>query len=135
MATRRTRPNGALILDSGAVIGWSRGDPRARAAVREAIARHLELRVPVVVLAETLRGGPRDAPVNRVLKSVGLAATEPGTGRAAGTLLGATGGTNTADALVAAQALERPGCAILTADSEDLSRLLADHPEVGIVRL
>ncbi len=77
-----------LILDSGAIIGWSRGDARTRAILREAIARHCELRVPVVVLAETLRGGARDAPVNRVLKAVGTTATAPDTGRAAGHLLG-----------------------------------------------
>lgn len=134
MAPPGTRPDGALILDSGAVIGWSRGDARVRAAVREAVARHLELRVPVIVLAETLRGGPRDAAVNRVLKSVGLAPTPPHTGRVAGGLLGGTGGTDTADALVAAEALGRPDCTILTSDPDDLSRLLAAHPEVRVVR-
>lgn len=127
----RTVPQ-RLILDSGAVISWSRGDARTRTILREAIARQLELRVPVVVLAETLRGGARDAPVNRVLKAVGTAATVPGTGRKAGQLLGRTGGTNTADALVAAEALVIPGSTILTGDPDDLRALLTDQDETRI---
>ncbi|MBV9142551.1 MAG: PIN domain-containing protein [Pseudonocardiales bacterium] len=121
-----------LILDSGAVISWSRGDARTRAILREALARHIELRVPVVVLAETLRGGARDAPVNRVLKAVGTAATAPDTGREAGRLLGRTGGGNTADALVAAEALAIPGSTIVTGDPDDLRALLADQDGIAI---
>lgn len=126
MAGSRSLPQ-RLILDSGAVIGWSRGDARTRAVLRQALARHLELRVPVVVLAETLRGGPPDAAVNRVLKAVGTAPTEPATGRDAGRLLGRAGGRNTADALVAAEALTIPGSTILTSDPDDLRALLADQ--------
>lgn len=126
MASSRSLPQ-RLILDSGAVICWSRGDARTRAVLRQALARHLELRVPVVVLAETLRGGPRDAPVNRVLKAVGTAPTAPATGRDAGQLLGRTGGRNTADALVAAEALAIPGSTILTGDPDDLRALLPDQ--------
>jgi predicted nucleic acid-binding protein len=131
MAGPRSLPQ-RLILDSGAVIGWSRGDTRIRAILRQAIARQLELRVPVVVLAETLRGGPRDAPVNRVLKAVGTAPTAPATGRDAGKLLGRTGGTNTADALVAAEALAVPGSIILTSDPEDLQALLTGQHGVDV---
>jgi predicted nucleic acid-binding protein len=121
-----------LILDSGAVLGWSRGDARTRAVLRQALSRHLELRVPVVVLAETLRGGARDAPVNRVLKAVGTAPTAPATGRDAGQLLGRTGGSNTADALVAAEALVIPGSTILTSAPDDLRALLADQPSTQV---
>jgi hypothetical protein len=44
-----------LILDSGAVIALARGPE--------------PVEIPVVVVAETIRGG--DAPVHRVLKAVG----------------------------------------------------------------
>ena len=131
---RTARPtSGRLILDSGAVIGWSRGDARIRALLREAVSRNVELRVPVVVLAETLRGGPRDAPVNRVLKSTGTVPTEASVGRAAGRLLGGTGGRDTADALVAAEALAVPGSLVLTSDPDDLGPLLADSPQVAVI--
>jgi len=72
------------------VFSWPRGDARTRAILREALARPEVLRVPVVVLAETLRGGVQDAPVNRVLKAVGTAATMPDPGREAGRVLGQT---------------------------------------------
>ena len=85
-----------------------------------------------MVLAETLRGGPRDAPVNRVLKAVGAAPTTPATGRDAGQLLGRTDGSNTADALVAAEALAIPGSTILTSDPDDLRILLADQPSIEV---
>lgn len=113
-----------LILDAGAVIGWSRGDPRVRASVRAALRDGAEVHVPVVVLAETLRGGPQDAPVNRVLKAVGTSPTDPSVGRVAGGLLGRTGGLNTADALVAAESLARPDTVLLTGDLDDLRALL-----------
>jgi predicted nucleic acid-binding protein len=134
MAASQSRRSDAprLILDSGAIIGWSRGDTRTRTIVREALARHCELRVPVVVLAETLRGGPRDAPVNRILKAVGTTPTAPDTGRAAGQLLGRIGGSNTADALVAAEALTIPGSTVVTSDPADLRALLAGQGPIGI---
>ena len=126
---------GRLILDSGAIIGWSRGDPAIRAQVREALARRRIVRAPVVVLAETLRGGPRDAPVHRVLKLVGTVSTDPATGRMAGQLLGRTGGRNTADALVAAEAVQVPGSVVLTSDPDDLGALLVDHADIDVVRV
>ncbi len=133
---RTARPaSSRMILDSGAIIGWSRGDARIRAVLREAVSRNVELRVPVIVLAETLRGGPRDAPVNRVLKSTGTASTEASAGRRAGQLLGGTGGHNTADALVAAEALAVPGSLVLTSDPDDLGPLLADSPDVTVLRV
>lgn len=78
-----------MILDSGAVIGWSRGDVRVRALLREAISRNVELRVP--------------------------------------------GGRNTADALVAAEALAVSGSLLLTSDPDDLEPLLVDSPAVTIM--
>src|SRR5437764_5712224 len=63
MARRRTvpPPTQRLILDAGAVIALARNDPRARAYVRRAIEVDAEVRVPVVVLADTLRGTQGDA--------------------------------------------------------------------------
>ena len=67
--TRRRQaqvPAQRLILDSGAVIAWSRGDVHARALLTRALELALDVRIPIAVLAETLRGGPRDAPIHRV---------------------------------------------------------------------
>lgn len=126
-------PPRRLILDSGAVIALARGDQRARAYLARAMELGAEVEVPVVVVAETIRGGPRDAPVHWVLKAVGSVpeAREPH-GRIAGQLLGAARSTATVDALVVAQALAAGGAHILTGDHQDLERLAADHREVSV---
>lgn len=98
MARRRETPPAPerMILDAGAVIALARNDPRARAFIRRAIELDAEVRVPVVVLAETLRGSPRDAGVHRVLSAVSdsLPIDEAAGGRA-GALLGRAGRSDT----------------------------------------
>lgn len=125
-----------LVLDSGAVIALSRGESRARAYLARARELLVPVEIPVVVVAETIRGGPRDAPVHRVLKAVGaVPLADERHGRTAGRLLGTARSTSTADALVVAQAIEGGGAVVLTGDPEDLGRLAAGHPDVWIERL
>lgn len=122
-----------LILDSGAVIALAHGELRARAFLARALELGALVEVPAVVVAETIRGGPRDAPVNRVLKAVGqIAETREQNGRTAGRLLATARSSSTIDALVVAHAVDRGGARILTGDREDLIRLAAPHPEVSI---
>jgi predicted nucleic acid-binding protein len=85
-------------------------------------------------LAETLRGGPRDAPINRVRNAVDVFPTDEATARLAGVLLGRTAGDNTVDALVAAEAV-RTGADVLTSDADDLRALLADQSRVTVIPL
>jgi predicted nucleic acid-binding protein len=92
------------------------------------------VRIPVAVLAETLRGGPSDAAVHRVRNAVDVLATTESTGRLAGALLGRSGGTNTVDALVAAEAI-LAAADVLTSDVGDLRELLAGHPAVSVIGL
>ena len=131
---KRQIPPQRLILDSGAVISWSRGEARPRALLVRALELGMDIRIPVPVLAETLRGGPRDAPIHRVRNSVGVFSADEQVGRLAGALLGQTGGTNTVDALVAAEAVTARAD-VLTGDADDLRALLADHPEVHVIAL
>ena len=130
------QPPQRLILDSGAVIALARGDRRARAFIARALELKASVSIPVVVVAETVRGGPRDAPVNRVLKAVG-SVPEAGEahGRIAGRLLGIARSEATIDALVIAHALGMGGACVLTGDREDLERLAAPHPEVWVQAL
>ena len=122
-----------LILDSGAVIALARGDQRARAFLARALELGVPVEIPVVVVAETIRGGPRDAPVHRVLKAVGsIPEAREVHGRTAGSLLGAARSSGTVDALVVAHAVVGGGAHILTGDREDLERLAGPHPEVWI---
>jgi predicted nucleic acid-binding protein len=130
---RGQAPPQRLILDAGAVISLSRADVRARAALTAALEAGAEVSVPAVVVAETVRGGAADAPVNRVLKAVGeIDATDEPVGRTAGRLLGSAGSTATVDAVVVATATEAGGAVILTGDAGDLSILAADEPQVII---
>lgn len=125
-----------LILDSGAVIALSRGDHKVRAFLARALKARAQIEIPVVVVAETVRGGPRDAPVQRILKTVGsVPEAREVHGRTAGRLLAAARSASTVDALVVAHAVEAGGAHILTGDCDDLERLAAPHPEVWIQSL
>ncbi|HEY6322095.1 MAG TPA: PIN domain-containing protein [Thermoanaerobaculia bacterium] len=122
-----------LILHSGAVIALARRDQRALAFLARALELNVQIEIPVVVVAEVVRGGPRDAPVNRILKAVGLVPEAREVhARIAGELLGRARSTATIDALVVAHAVEVGGAHVLTGDREDLARLTASHPEVRI---
>jgi len=134
--TRRQAPTQRLILDAGAVIGLSRAEVRARAALAAALEVGAEVSVPAVVVAETVRAGPADAPVNRVLKAVGgVDVADESIGRIAGRLLGSAGSAATVDAIVVATAIEAGGAVILTGDADDLGTLAADDREVIIEAL
>jgi hypothetical protein len=56
-----------LILDSGAIIALAAGNERVRRFVQWAVRERILAVIPAVVIAETTRGGARDAPVNRVI--------------------------------------------------------------------
>jgi predicted nucleic acid-binding protein len=130
---RRQAPPQRLILDAGAVIGLSRADVRARAALAAALEAGADVSVPAVVVAETLRGGPADAPVNRVLKAVGaIDEADEAIGRTAGRLLGAAGSAATVDAIVVATAIEEGGAVVLTGDADVLRRLAGSAPQVVV---
>jgi len=138
MARTRRRiqatPPQRLILDSGAVIALSRNDQRARAALAAAWEAGVEVSIPSLVVAETVRGSAEDGPVNRVIKAVGdVRPAAEGTGRIAGGLLGAARSDSTVDAVVVAAAIEVGGGVILTGDPDDVAALASGHPEV-IVR-
>jgi predicted nucleic acid-binding protein len=140
MARTRRRPQGRppqrLILDSGAVIALSRNDTRARAALAAAWEAGVEVSIPSLVVAETVRGSAKDAPVNRVIRSVGeVTAADETTGRVAGALLGAATSDSTVDAVVVASAIDLGGGVILTGDPTDLEALACGHPEVVVQRL
>jgi predicted nucleic acid-binding protein len=136
VAPRRTRAAipSCLILDSGAVIAAAAGRDRALAVLAAAYRRDVPVVVPAVVVAETVRGsGPRDAPVNMLLRGVSeIAPATEDRARAAGALLAAARSDSTVDALVVAEAVARGGGVILTGDPSDLRSLAARHPEVVI---
>jgi len=133
-STRRTKaPPLRLILDSGAVIGLSRNDARARAALAAAHEAGAVVSIPSVVVAESIRGTAKDAPVNRVINAVGqVTPADEATARLAGGLLGAANSSSTIDAVVIATAIAAGGAVVLTGDAGDLGQLAANNAEVVI---
>src|SRR5437868_1064723 len=104
-----------LILDSGAVIALAAGNERARHVLRRAARERILAVIPAVVIAETTRGGARDAAVNWVIKAVDqVALVTDAVAREAGRLLAAAPTAKaTIDALVAATAARREPMVIL----------------------
>lgn len=137
MARSRRRqtqvPPQRLILDSGAIIALSRDDPRARALLASAWQAGVDVSIPSMALAETVRGTAKDAPVNQIIKAIGeVTSVGEVTGRVAGVLLGAAKSSQTIDAVIVATAIEAGGGVIVTGDPDDLSALADGHPEVII---
>jgi predicted nucleic acid-binding protein len=92
----------------------------------------VEVLIPAIVIAETVRGNQRDAPVNRVIGAVdSVASIDEPVGRVAGALLGATGLDQAIDAVVIAVAAAGGG-RVLTSDPHDLSRLASHVAGVSI---
>jgi predicted nucleic acid-binding protein len=130
VAGQRVVVGGTLVLDSEGVSKLAAGDARTRAYLDSARARRAQVAASAITLTETLRGGPRDAAVHRVLSRVALVPVTAQIARRAGELLGATGlsGHRCAiDAVVAATALglERP-IVLLTSDPDDMNRLVEE---------
>jgi predicted nucleic acid-binding protein len=123
-----------VILDTGAVIALSRREPRARAFLERARRNRDLVIVPAVVVAETTRGGPRDAAVNQILKAIDeIAPVVEDTARTAGRILAISSLSEaTVDALVVAEAVLGGPSVVLTGDFHDLSVLAGDHRHVRI---
>jgi predicted nucleic acid-binding protein len=123
-----------VVLDTGAVIALSRREARVRAFLERARRNRDLVIVPAVVVAETTRGGPRDAPVNQVLKAIDeIAPVLENTARTAGRLLAASSLSGaTVDALVVAEAVLGGPSIVLTGDFDDLSTHAGDHRQVHI---
>ena len=81
-----------IALDSGALIALARGDANARALLRRWVSEGSMVLIRVPVLAETLRGGPKDAPLERVLNhdAVQFVSVSQSAAREAGHMLGAS---------------------------------------------
>jgi predicted nucleic acid-binding protein len=126
-----------LILDSGAVVALARRDPVARAYIERALNQGDLVVIPAVVIAETTRGGPQDAPVNQVIKAVNeVTAVTEATARQAGRLLGKSSRRGmTVDALVAAAAVSLRPAVVLTGDPRDMAELLVGHDQVLVHRV
>jgi predicted nucleic acid-binding protein len=135
VARQRVAAGGTIVLDSEGLSKLAAGDARVRGYLDSARARRARVAASAITLTETLRGGPRDAALHRVLSRITVVPVTARIARRAGELLGVTGlsGHRCAiDAVVAVTALglERP-IVLLTSDPDDMNRLVeeADRPK------
>lgn len=113
-----------LVLDAGALIAVERYDRSMWAILAEARERGTETVVPASVLAQAWRGGPRSAPVARLLSACLIDQLDERRAKEIGTRLGARGANDVPDGHVAVVAAARKAV-VATSDPDDI-RALAD---------
>ena len=89
--------------------------------------------MPAIAAAQTIRGGPGDAPIYRLLRVVHVSFVGTRLARAAGELLGKTSLTDVADALIMAEALRSRPAVLMTSDPGDMSILAAGQGGITIL--
>lgn len=114
-----------IVLDAGALIAVERYDRSIWAILAEARERGSETVVPTTVLAQAWRGGPRSAPVARLLDACILDELDERRAKEIGIRLGARGTSDVADAHVACVAAARKAV-VATSDPDDIAAL--DEP-------
>ena len=114
----------AVILDTGALIGFERNDRRVVAIIARALEHHDSLIVPSGVVAQAWRDGSRQARLARLLGShlCEVLVLDDRQARAAGQLCGLADTTDVIDASVAVAARDL-GARVLTSDPDGLRRL------------
>ena len=135
----------ALILDSEAVNALARPQERsvhatrASAILRLAHQKRALVRVPAPVLAEVCRGVRYDSAVNHLLNNPGVRVSEMDRtiAQRAGHLLARLklSSAHAVDAFVVATALQFETAVIATGDANDIRRLAAPFPRVGVFEL
>jgi predicted nucleic acid-binding protein len=114
----------AVVLDSGALIGFERNQRRVVAIIARALEHHDPLLVPAGVVAQTWRDGTRQSRLARLLGAplCEVVALDDRQARATGQLCGVANHADVVDASVVIVARER-GARVLTSDPDDLRRL------------
>jgi len=112
------------VLDTGALVGFERGQRRVVAIVARALEHHDPLVVPAGVVAQAWRDGAHQTRLARLLGSplCEVLALDDRQARAAGQLCGVTNTTDVVDASVAIVARQR-GLRVITSGAGDLRRL------------
>jgi predicted nucleic acid-binding protein len=110
-----------VVYDTGALLAAERFDSRFVALHRELLRSHAAPIIPVVVLAQAWRGGPRPR-LSQTLKGCDISPDDLRIGRAAGVVCAASGTSDVVDAIVVATAA-RFQASVVTSDPGDLTRL------------
>lgn len=122
-----------ITLDAGALVAFERGQRRAVSLVARARERREQLCIPAGVVGQVWRDGRRQANLARLLgsDSCDIVGLDDRGARAAGQLLGVSGGNDVIDATVVLCARSRNHL-IATSDPDDMHRL-DPHAELVIM--
>ena len=119
-----------LALDSGVLIEAEK-DQRVEALIRTWLGRGARIMISAPSLSECIRGGPKDAVANRLIKAIdNTHDVDESIARSAGVRLGRTRSQSTIDALIVATAEHHAVTDILTTDPVDITRLVSSHVNV-----
>ena len=124
-----------VTYDTGALVAADRGERRQWARHQALLARREVPTVPAPVLAQSWRGGSRQALLARLLTGCDIEALDSQQARSAGSLAARAATTDIVDACVVEGALRRADL-IISSDPGDLQAIAAtisrhleiDHP-------
>jgi rRNA-processing protein FCF1 len=128
----KARPQ-TVVLDTGALIAFERGDAKMRALVREALKTRARLVIPAGVLGQAWRGAARQVPLRALVKmpTTIVPSLDQVLAEAAGVLCGRVGSSDVIDASVVLVA-RRERAVVVTSDAQDLRRL---DPSLPVERI
>jgi uncharacterized protein (DUF58 family) len=115
----------SLVLDTGALIAFDRGDRQVAALIEAARRRGDRVLSSSGCVGQSWRDGARQARLARLLAGVDERPLDPGTSRAVGELCARGRLNDVVDAHVAL--VTHDGDVVLTSDQPDLKRLLRAH--------
>jgi hypothetical protein len=119
-----------LTFDTGALIALERRRQRIAQVYATAVADHIPITVPAIVIAEWWRG--RSDVREIILRGLRIEVTNADLAKLAGEALAAVAGATATDAVVMASAALR-GDVVYTSDFTDLQRLRAFFPTVRLL--
>ncbi|MBS1848438.1 MAG: PIN domain nuclease [Actinobacteria bacterium] len=130
------KPDGTatgLTLDTGALLALERGDRRVRALLRRVVEHDIDCVIPAGVVAQSWRGGPRQARIARLLGDamVQVRPLDDLDARAVGMICGRTGHTDVVDVHVGLIARELSHH-VVTSDPDDIRRVDPTLPIITI---
>jgi predicted nucleic acid-binding protein len=124
-----------VTYDTGALIAADRGERRMWARHRALLARREVPTVPAPVVAQSWRGGGRQAQLARLLAGCDVEALDDGQARSVGSLAARAATSDIVDACVAEGAIRRHDL-VVSSDADDIQAIAAaagrhleiDHP-------
>lgn len=123
-----------LVLDAGALIAVERYDRSMWALLAEARERGTKMVIPTTVLAQTWRGGPRSAPIARLLDGCALDDLDERRAKEVGLRIGAQGGSDVADGHVACVATAQRA-SVATSDPDDIAALGDPDAAIALIEI